>query len=339
MGYSTNFVNFNLRILPPRITADGFSPRLLTQLIPDSHRSNPHHQKIISVVKSLSRYLIVLAPLLLFAVSLSAQYLNENGEVLKDKIIEELKQYPDGSADQWSLKDSIVKDLFAEISMYSVLKEKSEVKSEAMLTLHHLSAGLRDFKILRSSNGPSWEDLRKLDTISAEALAIESQIQSLNDSLYLLYDQLIDITQRGEEETRATKEKAAMMIGKSPFYDHIEYIFKNESSLNFGLLVDERGEFDDDCWGCQRSGLVGLTSWLPPSESKLYRWRVMPFLIEHFGRPDSFIGTYFPWEFATFVNLSHEYEGRHLLLEFMRANAKDPDNPLYEHLIQYFGEE
>lgn len=291
-------------------------------------------------MKSLSKHVVLLAAILLFTASMASQYLDDNGEVLKDKIIEDLRQFPDASVQQRSMADSLVGEIHREINRHPALQDDRDLKMEGLKTLSRLMKRLGDFAFLRGSSELSvWEQQRKLDTISAEVLAIESQIEAINDSLYALYSKLIDITQRGDEETRATKEKAALMIGKSPFYDHIKYIFDNESRLNFGLLMDERGQFIDDCWGCEKSGLSGLTSGLSRNERRMYRWRVMPFLIEHFGRQDYFSGPRFPWEFSTFSNLIHNYQSSHLLLEFMRANAEDPDSPVYKHLMRYYSDE
>ena len=288
-------------------------------------------------MKYLHKVFILLILVLLCSDSLFSQYLNDNGEVLKEKIIEELKEYPDGSAEQRSLADSLITDIQIEINRHPVLQNNTELRMEGFSTLHHLKTRLGDFTFLRRSPGPTSEELRKLDTISAEVLAIESQIQSLNDSLYALYDQLIEITQRGEGETRATKEEAAMMIGKSPFYDHIKYIFENHTDLVFGLRIDEFGDLYHE-FGGYRSGMVGITSHLSNPEKKLYSWRIMPFLLKYWGDPNWASDLYPDYETVFFINLMLDYNKKHLLLEFMRVNAKDPDTPIYKKLNEFFGE-
>ncbi len=284
-------------------------------------------------MKYLYKVFNLLILVLLCSDSLFSQYLDDNGEVLNEKIIEELKEYPDGSAEQRSLADSLITDIQIEINRHPVLQYNTELRMEGFSTLHHLKTRLGDFTFLRRSPGPTWEELRKLDTISKEALEIESQIALLNDSLYALYDQLIEITQRGEGETRATKEKAAMLIGKSPFHDHLEYIFENHRNLAFGLVMDRFGNLDID-FGGYRSGMTGLTSHLTYPEKRFYSWRVMPFLLEYWGDPDWTADLNPGFEIAFFINLTIGYNKRPLLLEFMRANARDPDTSVYERLSE-----
>ena len=298
----------------------------------NGHFTNLNHQSIKFHMKYLYKVFILLILVFLCSDSLFSQYLDDNGEVLKDKIIEELQQLPDASPDQRALADSIVTYIRNEISGHPVLQDNSDLRMEGFSTLHHMVTRLGDFTFLRGSSELStWEHQRKLDTISAEVLAIESQIQSLNDSLYALYDQLIDITQREKLETRATKEKAALMIGKSPFYDHIEYIFENHENLVFGLVLDQFGDADTD-FGEYRSGMVGLISGFTGSERDYYSWRTMPFLLKYWGDSDWATNHDPGFEVLLFFTLMQNFDNEKLLLEFMRANAKDPDTFIYKRL-------
>ncbi len=282
-------------------------------------------------IKTLS----IVAVLAFFTGDLFSQYLNDQGEVRLDKIIDELKEFEDASANQRALAETIAENLHREINVNPVLQENRDLRNEALGTLVRLRNRLGNFGFLRRSSGLStWEKKRKLDTISVEALMIESKIQSLNDSLYALYDRLIDITQRGDEETRATKEKAALQIGKSPFYDHIEYIFENHRDMNFGYVLDRFGDAD---FSVYRSGMVGLTANLERDERSMYEWRLMPFLLKYWGDAD-WTANLSPshYEVVLFINMTHTYEQRESLFEFMRANAKDPDTEIYTHFEEFF---
>ena len=278
---------------------------------------------------------MLLASFLLFVSTINSQYLDENGQVLKEKIIDELKEFEDASADQRALADTIAENLLWELKTNPVLRENQDLKGEALMSLLRLRNRLGDFGFLLRTGGLSqWEKQRKLDTVSLEMLMIESKIQSLNDSLYALYDRLIDITQRGDEETRATKEKAALQIGKSPFYDHIEYIFENHRDMNFGYVLDRFGDAD---FSVYRSGMVGLTANLERDERSMYEWRLMPFLLKYWGDAD-WTANLSPshYEVVLFINMTHTYEQRESLFEFMRANAKDPDTEIYTHFEEFF---
>lgn len=268
-----------------------------------------------------------------FCFPLNAQYVDEDGRVKKDKVIAELKQLPDGSPEQRAYADSLAPIIRKEIVSHYFSNQSENGQSHDMFSVSLMERRMGDFTFLRREGYGV-----DTDTVSTEVLALESQMEALKDSLHTLYEQLIDITRRGDAESRATKEKAALMIGKSPFIEHIEYVFENDSDLSFGLIVNERLEPIIDCWGCQRSGLVGLVSGLSPEEKEIYRWRVMPFLIEYWGRPGEYTATHYPFEFVTFANLTHKYKNPHLLLEFMRSNAEDPNSGIYQHLDKYFGE-
>lgn len=260
---------------------------------------------------------------------LFSQYLDDQGEVLKHKIIEELMEFQDDRVSQIAHANKIAKDLNREINHHPVLQENHDLKIEKLKILSQLMKGLGDFTFLRSVSDLSpWEKQRIMDSISLEALMIEYKIQSLNDSLYALYDRLIDITQRGDRETRATKERAAHLLGKSPFYDHIEYIFENHRSMHFGFVMDRFGDMETD-FGVYRSGMMGLISDLDKDDKKLYSWRLMPFLLKYWGDADWAADLHPDFEFLLFSTLTYNYKQTNLLLEFMKSNAKDPDTSVY----------
>lgn len=278
------------------------------------------------------RIFILLTFFLFIENTIKSQYLDDYGIVLNERILDELKEFQDARTDQIAHADEIARKLHREINLHPVLQENRELKTKALFTLSQLMKRSGDFGFLRRVSGLSPLEKQKIsDTISKETMLLELKIQSLNDSLYILYNNLIDITQRGNEETRATKERAALLIGKSPFYEHIEYIFENHKNMYFGFVLDPYGDMDTD-FGVYRSGMMGLITDLNKDDIMFYSWRLMPFLLNYWGNSQWAANLHPDFEFLLFTNLTHNFNQRNLLLEFMRANAEDPDTPIFKML-------
>lgn len=160
----------------------------------------------------------------------------------------------------------------------------------------------------------------------------------MQDSIRGIYEELKAIVE-DEEQTRATKEKAITLFATSNDWKDIEYIFENNINLRF-TDVDIDFMLSGPYWGESRTGMHALyrdkiPGYVGRDNIALdHNWVLFPFMIKYWGDLEwnkEIAELHRRLEFA----LGHrmffrDYNKPELLIEFMRANAEDPDTPIFK---------
>ncbi len=271
---------------------------------------------------------ILITLIILFSINTQAQWINDDGEILTEKMLKELKTHPPGSEGQNTLVNKMVDSLMNVRLTHPALQGSLEKKFKLFETIQDLRMKSGEFQFLNPTP-PQPRYIASEDTISSDILHLEEKIKRLNDSLNTLYEECIPILESGYAQTRATKERAAKLLGGSRNVDHIHYVFQNDKKLTFGNSMDVGS---GDCWGCNRSGMQGL--FYSSEDFKFERWRFLPFFIKYWGDPD-WIGQKndLNFEFAMFSNISNDIKKPWLLYDFILANAEDPDSPILKDIV------
>lgn len=279
------------------------------------------------------KYLLVAIIWIVAQLNLYAQYVDSNGVFLKQRVIEELQQYPIDSKKQNSLKDSIVGSLTNAIKTHPVLKSVAEKRHIVLGAIRSIYYESGDFVFLNRRYL-----IRKSDTVSNKVLELESKIQELNDSLSFFHNQLKEIT-LNKNQPRATKEKAVYLLAQSNDMDVIRFIFDNHSELNFGVYkpTDSR----TDLFGRERSGMYALITKKFGNYEELDNWILIGFILEYWGQESysdevskTFSGE--SLEFLLFHFIERKYEKPELIYQFIRANVSNPNTPFLNALYSSY---
>ncbi len=252
------------------------------------------------------------------------------GELLVDEIVETLQSYESGSAEQDAIVIQVINSLLRERLGSSEMVYSSKFNSHIDHTLQNLIAKRAQFHFLnplpfRYDPSGSYDQsfYRSADdTLSSEIIELEDKWEAFSDSLSIIYDEFKIIVENSKANTRATKERAANLLGRSPRTRDILYIFENGDNLGFGIHYME-------CWSCERSGMYGLINTSNFVDKPINYWRHFPYFIEYWGDPDwQDQSTQAPLEFLIFYNMLYEYKHPELIFQFIQANSKDPYSPI-----------
>ena len=160
--------------------------------------------------------------------------------------------------------------------------------------------------------------------INPAVLALEAELQRLQDSITTIQNQLIGIIEAPEPNVH-TKEKAVQVLASIHKEDVIEYLLKNETQLRFGKI----DPIDDDY-----DGESARTAMLAIYEEYLIRskvnWMVFPFLLKHIGEISyteiGIIRELYGYD-------DERFEKPWLLLEFMYVNGSAGMKALVEFVM------
>lgn len=270
---------------------------------------------------------------------LNAQYITPDGEVDRDLMISELQQLERGSEEQSALIKDMLTELVKARRNHPALKKSDEKRGRVSLTIIHLGNKQGDFFFLNPQYDAQRAKEREKanDTMSLEVLLLEERLTALQDSIREVYQKLKTIVE-DENQTRATKEKAITVFATSNDLKDIEYIFENSTNFYFADYIDV---FSDSYFGELRTGMHVLYRDKVPGyggRNKISlkdNWILFPFMIKYWGDPEWNKEVALDWRLE-FV-LAHRLFLRdlnkpELLVEFMRANAKDPDTQIFKKI-------
>ena len=284
----------------------------------------------------------------MFAITgLTAQFVNDAGEVKVDEIVAVLKSFEPLSHAQDSMSKAVIQSLLASTRVHPVLMSDLEKKKAVFLTMVDIATPKGKFEFLtnRFKEYREREEVLKNDTIDSEVYALDKKYKALQDSMKSLEMHLLDIMQ-SPVKTRATKRRASTILGRTNNLAIADFMFKNYTLFMFG---DYDPDNSTDCWGCERSGAADFIG------DKIYdedistvdeyghkkvilpgivNWTAFPFFIKYWGNKEynskldkTWSGGLF--EFAVFHNMITEnYQKPWLLFEFMKANAEDPNSKI-----------
>jgi len=288
------------------------------------------------------RYLLVFMFLIFLSMQLNAQYISEDGEIDRESMISDLKQYKSGSEEQSELRNDILKELVTAARSHPAIQDSDEMRSEVILTIMDLGNKRGDFFFLspRYEAHREREERKANDTISMDLLMLEGRLAAMQDSIRGIYQELKVIVE-DEGQTRATREKAITLVATSNDLNDIEYIFENSSNHFF---TDMGGGFSDDQRGGHRTGMNALYLKKIPGSGVMniniedHNWILFPFLIKYWGDPEwnKRVGSEKILEYVIARRMFLSDLNRpDLLIEFMRANAEDPDTPIFKMLDRF----
>ncbi len=292
------------------------------------------------------RYLFFLLFLFVFSIPSNAQYISEDGEINRETMVADLKEFANSSQEQTEFIKEILNELVSALRNHPTLQESEEKRSEVILTIMDLGNKRSDFFFL----SPRYEALRTRevrranDTISLDVLILEGRLAAMQDSIRSIYQELKDIVE-AEDQTRATREKAITLFATSNDLRDIEYIFENNMSLYFSDLDFDFIAFGP-YFGEASTGLYALYRDKIPGYADRNRislnhnWMLIPFMIKYWGDlewskniPDFDRRLQFVLAHRMFLRDLNEPD---LLIEFMRANAEDPDTPIFKMLERHY---
>lgn len=288
------------------------------------------------------RYLFFLLFLFVFSIPSNAQYISEDGEINRETMVADLKEFANSSQEQNEFIKEILNELVSALRNHPTLQESEEKRSEVILTIMDLGNKRRDFFFLspRYEAHRAREERKANDTISLDVLILQERLAAMQDSIRSIYQELKAIVE-DEDQTRATREKAVTLFATSNDWKDIEYIFENNMNLYFSDLDFDFISFGP-YWGESRSGMHALYRDKIPSYGGRnnitlnHNWILIPFMIKYWGDlewnkkiPDIERRLEFAFAHRMFLRDLNKPE---LLVEFMRANAKDPDTPIFNNL-------
>lgn len=271
---------------------------------------------------------------------LNAQYITSDGEVNKDLMISELQHLERGSEEQSALIKDMLSELVKARKNHPALRESSEKRGKVGLAIINLGNKQGDFFFLNPQYAAqrAIEREKENDTISLEVLLLETRLAFLQDSIREVYQELKTIVE-DENQTRATKEKAITVFATSNELKDIEYIFENSENFvfpDFGL----DHVLEDHYSGEARTGMHALYRDKIPeygsrNEISLnHNWILFPFMVKYWGDQEwnkNFNEMDARLELVFALRMFLRYLNKpELLVEFMRANAKDPDTLIFK---------
>jgi len=276
---------------------------------------------------------------LFLSMGLNAQYISEDGEIDRESMISDLKQFKIGSEEQSELRNDIIKELVAAARSHPAIQDSDERRSEVILTIMELGNKRGDFFFLspRYEAHKAREERKANDTISKDVLMLEERLVAMQDSIRSIYKNLKDIVE-DEGQTRATKKLAVTLFATSNDLNDIEYIFENSTNHMYpSIPADDL--FSDKYMGTLRTGMNALY-WdkIPENEGRNevfedHNWILFPFMIKYWGDPEwnKNISSEKILEFVIARRMFlRDLNKPELLIEFMRANAEDPDTPIFK---------
>ncbi len=273
---------------------------------------------------------ILLCLIVFFSLNAQAQWISDKGEVLTEKMVSELKNIDNNDLEKQELYSSMINSLVTALSEHPQILDSDEKKIKISTALKELANKNGRFHFLNK-----YPNKRRIpDTVQQNVLILEESFNLLRDSMYGVYNECKKIIENDELYSRASREKAANILGNSRRLEDIKYIFENDSILALGRRLE------DDCWGCERSAMYNFTKEYY-SNTLIYRqqikWLYIPFIIEFWGDPNwSGQNNFHDFEVAFFKSIQDPYHQPWLLLDFIRANAKDPDTPILKTLVDFY---
>ena len=275
--------------------------------------------------------------------------MNEAGEVKLNDIVNILKSFEALSQAQDSMAKAVIQSLLAATKSNPLLQADIEKKKKVFLTMVDIATQKGKFEFLTNRYKEYREkELRiKNDTIDKKIYALQKKYLAYEDSLKKLDNELLDIMQ-SPLETRASKEFASTVLGRTNNLAMADFLFQNYTFFMFSD-IDVGFDNDTDCWGCERNGAADFvydkvydpdiyyTDEYGHSKVKISgisNWMAFPFFIKYWGNKEyneklkqTWTGDKF--EFAIFNNwICHNYKKPWLLYEFMVANVDDPDTKI-----------
>jgi len=285
--------------------------------------------------------ILFLGVLLLAIQALNAQYISEDGEIDHESMISNLQQYKNGSEEQNELRNDIIKELVTAARSHPAIQDADEMRSEIILTIMELGNKRGDFFFLspRYEAHREREERRANDTISMDVLMLEGRLAVMQDSIRGIYKQLKEIVE-DEDQTRATKKSAITLFATSNDLNDIEYIFENNNRLRFSNLDLDFMLFGP-YYGEARTGVYAVyldkipMDYISRNNVTLdHNWSIFPFMIKYWGDTEwnNELGER---DILLEVALAQRMFLRdlnkpELLIQFMRANAEDPDTPIFK---------
>ncbi|TVQ49670.1 MAG: hypothetical protein EA362_04005 [Saprospirales bacterium] len=283
----------------------------------------------------------------ILSVTVNAQYISEYGEIDREAIIAEIKNFPYASKEQNDFINEILTGLVSDLKDHPAIQESKEKRDFLTLTIMDMGNRRGDFAFLnpRHEQQRAREKRRAKDTINIEVLNLEERLSAMQDSIRGIYQELKVIVEN-EDQTRATKEKAITLFATSNELEDIEYIFENNSRLRFSN-IDLDFMLFGPYYGEGRSGVNAVYLDKIPLDyvgrnniSLDHNWILFPFIIKYWGDIEwnnEIADLDLRLEFAlTRRMFLSDFSKPELLIEFMRANAKDPDTPIYKMLERYY---
>ena len=282
-----------------------------------------------------------------------AQYINEAGEAMVDDIVNLLKSIEPLSQAQDSMAKAVIQSLLAATKSNTVLQADIEKKKNVFLTMVDIATQKGKFEFLTNLYKEYREkELRiKNDTIDKKIYALQKKYLAYEDSLKELDNELLDIMQ-SPLETRASKELASTVLGRTNNLAIADFLFQNYTFFMFSD-IDVGFDNDTNCWGCERNGAADFvydkvydpdiyyTDEYGHSKVKISgitNWMAFPFFIKYWGNKEyneKLENTLCcqKAEFAIFHNMiSENYKKPWLLYEFMAANVENPDTKIMKEI-------
>ena len=288
------------------------------------------------------RQLFFLFILVILSANVNAQYINDDGQIDRDGMIADIKTYPYASEEQNDFIKEILTRLVSDLREHPAIQQSKEKKDQLTLTIMDLGNRRGEFAFLnpRREQERAREERRANDTISIEVLNLDERLAAMQDSIRGIYQELKAIVE-DEDQTRATREKAITLFATSNDLNDIEYIFENSSNHFF---TDMGGGFSDNQRGGHRTGMNALYGEKIPGSGVMniniedHNWILFPFLIKYWGDLEwnKRVGSEKILEYVIARRMFLSDLNRpDLLIEFMRANAKDPDTPIFKMLDRH----
>ena len=277
-----------------------------------------------------------------FSLAINAQYISEDGEIDRETMGSDIKTFPHSSKKQNDFIKEILNELVSDLKGHPAIQESKEKRDKLTLTIMDLGSRRGDFSFLNPHHvaQKAREERRTNDTISMYVLILEERLAAMQDSIRGVYQELKDIVE-DEDQTRATKKKAITLFATSNDLKDIEYIFENSSNHMFPSITSSEDIFSDKNRGTLRTGMNALYWDKIPGNGGMnkitedHNWILFPFMVKYWGDPEWNIrvGRENLLEYVIARRMFlRDLNKPELLVEFMRANAEDPDTPIFKML-------
>lgn len=290
----------------------------------------------------LHRFLIcIILTIFIYRIG-NCQYISSDGEVKIDMMVHDLNALEWLSPAQDSLSKKMILSLAYAMKENTIISKSKEKRTKLIIALNQLGTHKGSFYFLSPTSRNVYN--KQNDTISNSIKILSANWVALYDSINKIENQFIGILE-SKTETNESKKYATNMLGKTSNLEVVNYLFANESKMRFGTIpMNQFYELqDDDCWGCERTGILDLfkdkvfirDSLLDTGSNR--NWIIFPFLIQYWGNSDfdtlvSSAETGNRLERLTFWRLTERYKKPWLLYEFMVANVENPDTKIMKEI-------
>lgn len=290
-------------------------------------------------------YLMMCSSPLLFA-----QYVTPDGRLDNKKIIEELKKYDDNYAAQDSVANYLSSWILHNLNN-GPLRDGSElIRSLALQTVSQIESRSGKYEFL-SRDFRLWRDVPAQevakDTATERIQQLEKNWDRFLDSIKMVSQELFDIA-NNIRVTREDRDHAARLMGKTTDPAMMEYIFQNDRHYRFGGFTYDPFSWED-CWGCNRSAMGGLvfdkiTRYHRDGsgENHMKNWTLFPLFMKYWGDTDydrsvqTDMFSDYKLDILAFIGFIDHYQKPWLLVEFMIANAKNPQTLILQHFSEVY---